>query len=83
MPEQEDRRLRVVTSVQYEAMPCTPPGKPTLRRLGAVHIGECNLSLCKCLISPSLTKERLIICTIGLLISRAWENKSDVETSGF
>jgi hypothetical protein len=36
------------------------------------------VSLCKCLISPSLKKGRLIICTIVLLISRAWENKGDV-----
>lgn len=38
-----------------------------------------SIVLCKCFASSlSSQKGRLIICTIVLLISRAWENKSDV-----
>ena len=38
-----------------------------------------SIVLCKCFTSSlSSQKGRLIICTIVLLISRAWENKSDV-----
>lgn len=83
MLEQEGMSLKhtgLGQSIQYEAMSLTLPGAPALRRLGEVHLGENAISayLCKCLIFPSPTKERLIICTIVLLISRAWENKSDV-----